>query len=234
MKWGVNTRIDEKEACLIKHLDAVCSHGAGVSEVGHERNFPPAGDVRSIQSPREVELLPPCICCCFRTWRWCYDDGDGGCRRKAAGARRGPGRYTKSRFVEGGDGTGSSYTRISSGQQRTTSSIVYARGKAHKQGFCICILLDYSSPAVFSARNDPTNVQSPLRACFLVVQHSTRSCRRSRKRKGVTACRSTCVPKRCNMLEGTKTCGRRFRAYYTAYFHVTTDSRRCCHRYVKQ
>lgn len=32
-------------------------------------------------------------------------------------------------------------------------------------------------PAIFSARNEPTRVHSPALACFLVLQHSMRSCR---------------------------------------------------------
>lgn len=54
-------------------------------------------------------------------------------------------------------------------------------------------------PAMFSARNEPTRVHSPALACFLVLQHSTRSCRhrpqrttdrhqQQRERSGCEAC----------------------------------------------
>lgn len=43
------------------HLDSICGYGGCVSEVRDETDLPAAGDVRSVQPPREIELLPCCV-----------------------------------------------------------------------------------------------------------------------------------------------------------------------------
>lgn len=53
-----NRRAVPRSAWHEPHLDAVDGYGRSVSEVRHERDFPPASDVHGIQPSRNLELLP--------------------------------------------------------------------------------------------------------------------------------------------------------------------------------